>query len=384
MAAQGVITAARRDVNRLVATTRVPEFLVGLIFPFWREIVVPGMPNEIVIIAVILAICSFVRPRRQLKAMGWLLLVFAVMMVHVIAVSIIFGQPWVQRSFRIVLLFGLALVIAEGRLHWKSMIAGMVVGMVVINAPAFYLGLTPNRYPPFLTGIVGDKNVAGMYYAVLAMIGLCLYRSWVAKLVHCLVLFWLTWLTGSRTSIMAVVVGAGWYLMRTRVGLTGRLAYVGLAIWVMQTIEEQYARVGVFEDRQGTDWLRSQIDAATDVVAQNTSWYGRGLNTAWVSIQNFPKMAFHNSYLALWVEGGVVMVAAMTILVAFLGLGLVSRQRVITPDQLAAEAAIAALLVCAWKLGEVFFTAPCFILLGIAWYERLGMPQEEDIHRETG
>lgn len=363
-----------RSATVLAASqTRILEFLLGVSFPFWRVVAVPGIPNEIPLMGLAVAICVFVKPTRRVVGLQFVGLAYAAMLAHVIVISTIFGQAWLQRSFRMTLLFMFMLMIAEGRLHWKSMVAGMVAGMVLINAPAYYLGLTPDRYPPFLTGFVGDKNVAGMYHAVLALLGLSLFAQWRTRLLYVALLSGLTWLTGSRTSIMAAAIGLAWYFMRPRFRWA-RLVAAAVVIQLLALVETRFARVGVFEDREGTDLLRSQIDAATTTLVQNTQWYGRGLNTAWVSVPNFPHMAFHNSYAALWVEGGLVMGGIVLILLVGVGMGFVSADRKIEPDRRAAEAAMVVILVCAWKLGEVFFTAPCFIILGILIHQRIGTP----------
>ncbi len=85
-------------------------------------------------------------------------------------------------------------------------------------------------------------------------------------------------------------------------------------------------------------------------------------------------MWFHDSYASLRVEGGVPMLITMLVLVVVVALGLLSRKKTVNKNLLAAEAGIIVILVCAWKLGEVFFTAPTFLLLGAAIYERLTSP----------
>lgn len=355
------------------ATIRVPELLVGLTVPFWRYSIPPGMPGDVAVFALVVAVCSFVRPTVKTPRLAWVGLLYVTMLIHVIALSLVLDEPWQQRAFRMALLFAFAWVVAQGRLHWQSILLGGIIGLLG-NTAAFYLGLTQNDYPPYLTGWLGDKNVAGMYYAALALLGLALFtRGW-QQLAYFAVMFGLLWQTGSRASLAAVTLGAVWWLLRNRLGLPLRLVAVGVGIWTLLWFEDRFSRVGEFADREGTDLLRTWIHAAEQVKLARTPWYGSGLNTAWVDVTSFPHMWFHDSYAALLVEGGIPMFVAMLVLVAGVGLGLLSRRRPVGPSLRAAEGAIIVLLVCAWQLGEVFFTSLAFFVLGVAFHERLGRP----------
>ena len=83
---------------------------------------------------------------------------------------------------------------------------------------------------------------------------------------------------------------------------------------------------------------------------------------------------FHNSYALLRVEGGWPLVVAMLVLVVVVALGLFGINKEVSDDQRAVEAGLAVVLVCAWKLGEVFFTLPCLFLVGAAIALRYGKP----------
>ena len=349
-----------------------PALLVGLSMPFWRYALVPGVPIEIAVFGLMVAVGAFVRPTVRNPVVPWVALAFFTMLTSVIAVSVLMGQPWLQRSVRLALLFIVAAVVAQGRVRWKSILLGGVLSLTFLNAPAFYLGLTPNNYPPFLTGWLGDKNVAGLYYAVMAVFGLSLFRRGWQQAAYFATMFALLWLTGSRTGLAAAVLGLGWWLLRNRVGLMTRLALFGLGAWALQWFEGRYSQVGVFADREGTDLLRSSIHTAEQIKLSGTAWYGRGLNTAVVDLPGFHRMFFHDSYAALQVEGGIPMLVVVLGLYVVLGLGLGSRRRTVGSDLRAAEGAVIALLVCAWQLGEVFLTSIGFFLLGVALLQRFG------------
>ena len=65
---------------------------------------------------------------------------------------------------------------------------------------------------------------------------------------------------------------------------------------------------------------------------------------------------------------------AMLTLVVILAFGVFGLNKDVSDDQRAVEAGLAVLLVCAWKLGEVFFTLPCLFLVGSAIALRYGRP----------
>lgn len=356
---------------------RVPELLVGLSLPFWRYEVVPGLPTDVAVFALVVAGASFARPTRRNSAVPWVALLYFTMLVSVVVVSLAMGQPWLQRSFRLMLLFAFVAVVAQGRLHLKSILLGGVLSLFVLNTLAFYLGLTPNRYPPFLTGWLGDKNVAGMYYAVMAVLGLSLIRTSWRQGAFFVVALSLLWLTGSRTSIAAAVAGLVWWLIRNRLGLVGRLTAFASGIWILQWFEERYSQVGAFADREGTDLLRSAIHEAERAKIAGSAWYGRGFNTAWVDVMGFRHMWFHDSYAALRVEGGVPMLVTMLLIFCVVALGLLSVKRLVGGRLRAAEGAIIVILVCAWQLGEVFFSSLAFFVMGVAVYERFGRARND-------
>ncbi|MBS1905445.1 MAG: zinc ABC transporter permease [Actinobacteria bacterium] len=347
--------------------------MIGLTVGFWRYPVVGGIPGEILMMLVVVGIGVFVRPRVTSPNLFWIGLAYVGMIAGTVVVSFSAGESWLQRAFRLLLLMAFAITIAGGRLDWRSLITGAFFGLAV-NAGAYYLHLTPDNYPPYLTGWLGDKNVAGLYYAAFGMLALGLAQRIRTKIGITVAFFGLIWLTGSRTSLAAFVAALIWWALRNRFGRLVRvLAFAGgvqLLVW----FEAEFSQVGPFADREGTDLLRGTIHAAEAAKVELTPWYGQGLNTAWVDIPNHPHMWFHDSYAALLVEGGWPMATTMLFLVGIVGLGLFSGRRHVSSGLRAAEGALIVVLVAAWQLGEVFFTSVAFLALGIAWYERFGVP----------
>ncbi|QMU97384.1 zinc ABC transporter permease [Microbacterium esteraromaticum] len=351
------------------------ELLIGASIAFWRY-PIGGIPGEILVICAVITVGMF---RRAKGTSGNTLLVlgalYFAMIAFVVAVSILEGASWQQRTLRLALLALFALTIAGGRLDWRSIVVGAAVGLA-INVGAFYAGLTPNKYPPFLTGWLMDKNVAGLYYATVGMLLLGVVRRYLLIVIVLATAFAFLWLTGSRTSLAAFVLAIGWWLMRNRAPLLLRLGAFLIGVRLLEWFEETFSQTGAFADREGTDILRESIHAAERAKVTLTPWHGQGLNSAWVDIPNFPHMWFHDSYASLFVEGGYPMLWTMLALVGIAGLGLLSRRRVVSDGLRAAEGALIVALVAAWQLGEVFFTAAVFFALGIAWYERFTAPTE--------
>ena len=59
--------------------------------------------------------------------------------------------------------------LAEGRLHFRSAIAGYLTALL-INVPAFYLGITERSDGNVLVGFLHDKNYAGLAYAIFGVL----------------------------------------------------------------------------------------------------------------------------------------------------------------------------------------------------------------------
>ncbi|AMS06100.1 zinc ABC transporter permease [Acidipropionibacterium acidipropionici] len=370
-----MVDRVRGGAIGIATETRVFEFLIGVALTFSRFNIGSRLPVEILLVILVLGIAAFRRPTIDVsRVQTWMVMLMAAILIWVVAVSHHTGQPWAQRGFRICLLFLFALCLAQGRIHWKSIVAGAAAGLIVINAPSYFLGVRAQAYQGYLTGWIGDKNVSGMFYAVFAVVGLCLFTLTWQKVVYFLVMFGLLWLTGSRTSIAGCLLALVWWFMRSRAHLWLRLVTAGIGVWVLVTVENRYSQVGEFSDRTGTDWYRHQIDVATTAKLAETPWFGQGLNTGWVQLSPTRQALFHNSYALLRVEGGWPLIVAVLVLVVIVAFGIFGINKDVSDDQRAVEAGLAVVLVCAWKLGEVFFTLPCLFLVGAAVALRYGEP----------
>jgi hypothetical protein len=150
---------------------------------------------------------------------------------------------------------------------------------------------------------------------------------------------------------------------------------------------DNLAHLGQFAAREGSDEFRAQIDAATFAKVDITPWYGMGLSEATARIANGTRWFFHNSYAALYVEGGVVMTVVVLALYGGVLIALARRGRgglggagslwawLNAPaaemdsqrrfPRLAVAAAIGAVLLCALRLGEVFIAQVGFLVVGV-------------------
>ncbi|WP_176780751.1 O-antigen ligase family protein [Bowdeniella nasicola] len=307
-----------------------------------------------------LTLALFRRPERQLSRFGVVGVLAVALILYLIGVTIINDGDWLRRAFRIAMLMGLIGVFASGRVDMRAALRGAVTALA-INIPLFYLGLVPDTYGGVLTGFIGDKNVAGLYYAVVPL--LLAATSSNNRYKVALLIFGATGtvLTDSRTSMAALACAIIWVVASPKLGMFFRMVLFGGFVVAIQYIEENFARALVYAERVGSDRLRAQIDRQSWEKVGDTPWYGSGLNQAFVIIED-RQWWFHNSYWGLWVEGGAIFCVVVVLAYIILGLrpfSAVFRSR----SRIAVEGAAIVLLVCASRLGETFITVPGALLL---------------------
>lgn len=363
-----------RDVISAIGRWRIPEFILfaglvvesglfGLSFPF----------NQIVMMAII-ALALLRRPQADLGRLQLIVPILAIALLYIGIISMFtdptdFASDWKRRLIRLILTSVLILMLAAGRIDFRSAIAGLGAGLLA-NAVAFYAGLAPDFYGGFLSGFLVDKNVAGMSYAVFGVLMLAVIeKRWVAVLF--LVIFAvLVWDTGSRTSISALFAGVIWVVLAPYLPVVGRWA-LGLAVFFgVEFLAEDYSQIGIFSDRDGSDVLRARIDAASEIKVDAAGFFGSGLGEAYVVFPDDPTKVwfFHNSFWSALVEGGwpwLVLVLGITTV-----FGLRPFTRDLNRQEIAAQAATVALLICAWRLGEVLFTLQWAVVIAFAIYLR--------------
>ena len=376
------LRAETTGVLSAVGKLRIPEFVLffGLIF----EGSMFGLPipfNQVVVVGIILLAVTR-SPQVDLGRLQMLVPLLVIGLFYLAMLSMFteateFAFDWERRLLRLGLTAVFLLVLASGRIDLRSGLAGLATGMI-LNAIAFYLGLAPDNYGGVLSGFFMDKNVAGMAYAIVGVLVLAVVdRRWV-KVALVLVFAAMVWLTGSRTSIAAMVAGVGWILIAPRLPVIGRWIF-GLLIYLgVDLVSEDYSQIGVFSNRVGSDLLRSRIDAASEVKVDGAGSFGMGLGEAYVSFPDDPgsRWLFHNSYWSALVEGGwpwLLLVLGITVVFA-----LRPFETRLTKPELAVQATAVTVLICAWRLGEVFFTLQWALVVGAAIWFWANARQERD------
>lgn len=348
---------------------RIPEFVLFFLLIGVGLLPLPqiGFSLENLAVAGIVGLGLLRRPPRTLGALEGLVPVVVVALFYLTVVSLFatpteFAADWPTRLLRFLAVLLMVLVIGTGRVDIRSGLYGLTAALLV-NIPLFYAGLVPANYGTYLTGLVGDKNVAGLAYALVAVLLLALPdRNRVRRLLV-LVLGGAVWLTGSRTAMAAYVGAVLWVLLAPRLPVVGRWALGGAVAFGVNLLSEDYALIGRFSDREGSDLLRARIDAASEIKVGQAGFFGDGLGEAYVHLED-GNWFFHNSYWTALVEGGwpwMLVLVGATVLV--LGRPFTSR---LSTRQIALQAACVVILVCAWRLGEVFLTMYWGIAMGMA------------------
>jgi len=340
------------------------EIVLGFLLIF--RTVVPGLPFRLGDLAAFVLVVYALgkKPLNNSKYVSRFLFFSALMLAFLAAESFLNEVDFANRIMRISIHIGLAWAIATKRLSLEKLMQGFALGLI-FNMAASLLNFAPKtNYAGTLTGFIMDKNVSGLYYAFFT----ATVPIWVKKNSN---RFWLmaigtiaVALSLSRTSIFALVIALIWMAVARNAGIFTKATFATIFFYFYNFADSRLSYLWVFSERVGSDELRARIDEATIAKAAETPWFGQGLGTANVVLDTY-FFQFHNSYYALFVEGGWVLV-----LVFLVGAGLLVLHPFKSPPFTAAEVAVQAagivVLICATRLGEVFITIPSFVLLGIA------------------
>ena len=203
------------------------------------------------------------------KLLANLALAVSAVGVFLAVVSVAHGIPdleWIRRLVRLGALAALIGCIAGRRLDLRSVLWGLLAAMAV-NVPLFYAGVVPAPYGSYLTGFLGDKNVAGLYYAAMPVLAVAFVRSPQRRVMVLAAAAPCVFLTGSRTSMAGFACAVLWMWLTPRLGPVFRILILAAMGWAVTFAEENLAQLSVFGDRTGTDQLRSWIQDATAVKA---------------------------------------------------------------------------------------------------------------------
>lgn len=360
------------DTLRKIGTIRIPEFILFFLLVFEGSYGLP-IPVDIAQVSAVLIslLVLFRRPLYDLGRLQRLVPLFAVALLYLGLVSM-FATPtpdafdWKRRLFRMTLVLVMVFCIASGRLDLRSGLLGLFSG-TVFNFVTFYAGIAPDNYGGVLSGWFYDKNVAGLGHAVYGFLSIFAFEKRHWRMLAGLFALGATYLTGSRTSIAALGAAILWYLLAPRLPVIGRWV-LGLVVWWgFDFLQEDYSQVGAFSDRAGSDLLRSRIDAASEIRVHESPFTGQGLGEAYVKVQD-GQWFFHNSYWSAIVEGGypwLYFLITFTVMV-----GMQPFRSRLTPWEFGAQAATVILLLCSWRLGEVFMTAEWGLVIAFALQAR--------------
>lgn len=365
------LRAHRREPKDLDKDTHFRMIDLILAALFVARIEIPGpmkLPLSDIAALALIALAAFRVPKRSLRPVMGYVYVCVFLLVYLAVIALINDVDPVRRLTRFGILMVLAGFIASERIDLRSALIGLGAGLV-LNAGLFYAGVAPDSYGGVLTGFLEDKNRAGLYFVVFTLLVSLVVRTRWAKSIILVVGACGLVLTDSRTSMAAFVAALIWLVVSPRLGPAFRLV-LGLAIYLaFSWAEDNLAEIGQYAARAGSDALRSRIDAAALIKVEGAPWYGLGVGEGEVVVQG-GQWLFHNSYLVLLVEGGWIMLLAVLALFVVVGFQVGARAKR-TPDLVVVEAATVAVLLCATRLGEVFFTLPAFVLLGIGLLMRV-------------
>lgn len=367
------VSRGSKYVRHQSSQIRMPEFIMAFLLLFGEPVPGVGLPfNQVVII--VLAVYGLTRkPTFDVSYFSGLRAVMFIAMGYLAIVSM-YGvhsedaSDWTRRLLRLVAATVLIWVIAAGRLHIRSIVLGYS-SAILFNAVGYFAGFAPSTgYVGYLTGWLGDKNFSGLVYCLFGLMILSFARNRIEVIGAIVVFSGLLWATGSRTSMAAYAAGLIWVLVAHRMKSAGRIALGVVLYWLIDILTSDYAQSGAFADRTGTDALRSLIDHASEIKVQASGFFGQGLGEAYVYLAHTGSKTwfFHNSYWSALVEGGWPwMILVVTITLLFI-VNIFSGKKTLPPKFYVVQGAGVAIMICASRLGEVFYTWPWAIACGLA------------------
>lgn len=325
-----------------------------------EALTIAGFPvSELV--AVLLVLRGLFRTRLVRIGNGWIVLLLAIG-AWCLTSSLLAGSVLdFRRLGHITIWAMLIFVIASGRVKYVAMVHGLGLGV----AAAALSGLLGFRllggYEGRLTGLFGEPNVAGLVLIAYGVLAVTIVEKPKWTFVLILLVVAALALTLSRTSWLALFIGVIWFAVGSRLtpalGIPITTGCYGLAA----TTAEGYQNWGPFATRAGSDLLRELIIDQEMILITRSPLTGHGAGTARVLIEE-STFFFHNSFLAMQAEFGIVGLVLVVSLVSatflkLLVLPVAHRSRVL-------EMGIIGIVLCALHLGEVLLSLEVAVIIG--------------------
>ena len=285
------------------ATAGEAKYLIGSVskltmLDFWAGfgLIFIGVPTPIVtmpvgtVVVMLFVLYKLTKPatlETRYNSLFFSIILFAVgwALFESLAFNGISVDEAIRRAIRMAVVLLLALQIAQKRIDIRSLIFGVAAGLI-FNLIGFYAGIAPDNYGGTLTGWLNDKNQSGLYYAIFGFLFVAMVRKTSHRIVALVVTSGMLWLTGSRTSLAAYAFAVLWLYFSHRMNLFGKAVLALLFYQAVNYLEDNFARAGAFADRLGSDLLRERIDETMYRMIDAVPWYGGGLGTAQVPLQN--------------------------------------------------------------------------------------------------
>lgn len=288
------------------------------------------------------------------------------MMVISAAVNQSFGAPVMIRLGHIALYGGIVVVLTMGMIPRDVVRRALLVGLGVFSTISLLLFLSgrSTTYAGRLSGPLGDPNTAAYAILVLGAVAIGVVPAgWRRNGVIALLSVPFV-LTQSRGAFAAAAFCLLWWLVGRRLRLPAGLSLLGVGALAVTVLPTTVQQAGIFASRSGSDALRANILTRSLQAAQSGFWLGNGPGSTRVRVYGSYNFFFHNSYLAIVSEGGIVAAIALVGLIVLAFAQLVRLPLPLREPGL--EIALVGALVASLHLGEVLLNLPTAAAVGLA------------------
>lgn len=355
----------------VTASLRRPDPLVFIAFVLLAmpKLHVPGSPlpmgETLMLLAVLSAFLTLKEGLHPLPRWARLSLgIFVATLVVSTAVNGLIEYDNFKRLLHVAVYALVIIGLVRGLLPRKVAMRGLVVGMVISMLSGFIL-FPKSSYVGRFTGFFGDPNVAGLLLVVLgavALSGIERLRYRVAFLVLLLPALVLAY---SRTALLAAIMVFLWVWVGRKLKPIPAIAVIAMGAVAIGLLPTSLQQFGPFSDRTGSDQLRDRVSTQEVAVVRQKPILGHGAGTATVMVNyGTTRFYFHNSYLAMMQEGGVIALGFVMALLIGTFLALMSLNT--TDRQPFLEGAIIGIWVMAINLGEVLLELSAAVAIGFA------------------